>query len=216
MATGSVDSRDALCHALGRVVAERGWTRTSVDRVAAEAGLASAEFYDHFRSLEHCLVAVHDRMMARLLRNASRAVARRPLALGRAAWEAQLDAAMDATLLFLSVEPALARTCLVEIVAAGPRARARRDRALTSFTAYVEGLRLSHGGPMPPLAAELITLGTTDIVCRRIERGETELLPELMPDLRQLWIDSVARHDRGEPSGDAERAAALAAAAPAG
>jgi hypothetical protein len=50
---------------------------------------------------------------------------------------------------------------------------------------------------MPPLAAELIVLGTTELVNTRVARGEAEQLPELLPDLRRLWITSVERH--GEP-----------------
>ncbi len=193
MASGSGDTkRDALCHALTRVVAEHGWTGASPERVAREAGLAPHELYDHFRSLEHCYVAVYDRMMVRLSRTAIRAVATRTLALGRDAWQEQLDAIFSAALAFFSVEPALARTCLVEVLAAGPAARERRDEALGRLTSYVEGLRLTHGEPMPPLAAEMIALGTTELMYTRVARGEAERLPELLPELRQLWFASVA------------------------
>lgn len=195
MASGNADtSREALCNALVRVAAERGWRRTSVERVAREAGLAPHELYDHFRSLEHCLVAVHDRMLARVTRTAARAAAAHALAVGPGPWREQLDAVLGSVLTFFSLEPALARTCLVEILEAGPLARARRDDALDRFTAYVEGLRLTHGEPIPPLAAELIVLGTTDLIYTRVARGETDALPQLMPDLRCLWVDTVERH----------------------
>lgn len=183
--------RDALCHALTRVVAARGWTGTSPDRVARDAGLEPREFYDHFRSLEHCFVAVYDRMFARAARTAKRAVATRTLALGRDAWQEQLDALFSGVLTFFSLEPALARTCLVEGLVAGPLARARRDDALDSFTSCVEGMRLTHGEPMPPLAAELIVLGTTELIHTRVARGEAEHLPALQPDLRRLWFMAV-------------------------
>ena len=171
--------RDALCHALTRVVSERGWTGASPAGVAREAGIAPERFYDHFRSLEHCFVAVYDRMLARVTRTAKRAVATRTLTLGRDAWQEQLDALFSGVLMFFSLEPALARTCLVEGLSAGPAARARRDDALDRFTSYVEGLRLTHGEPMPPLAAELIVLGTTELIYNRVDRGETEHLPDL-------------------------------------
>lgn len=195
MASGNADiSREALCNALVRVAAERGWRGTTAERVAREAGLAPHALYDHFRSLEHCLVAVHDRMLVRVTRTASRAAATRALAVGADAWREQLDAVLGSVLTFFSLEPALARTCLVEILEAGPLARARRDDALDRFTAYVEGLRLTHGEPIPPLAAELIVLGTTDLIHTRVARGETDALPDLMPDLRCLWVDTVERH----------------------
>lgn len=186
--------REALCHAMTRVVSERGWSGTSPDRVAREAGLAPHEFYDHFRSLEQCYMAVYNRMLARLTRTVRRSIATRTLTLGPGAWQEQLDALFSGFLSFFSVEPALARTCLVEVRNAGPGARARRDDAIGRFTAFVEGLRLTHGEPMPPLAAELIVLGTTELIHTRVARGEAERLTHLLPQLRQLWFTTVAEH----------------------
>lgn len=195
MASGSGETkRDALCHALTRVVAQHGWAGTSPRRVAQEAHIAPEEFYDHFRSLEHCYVAVYDRMMDRLSRTALRTVASRAAGLGPAAWQEELEAVFAGTLFFFSLEPALARTCLVEVLAAGPAARRRREDALARLTSYVETLRLNHGEPMPSLAAEIIALGTTDLMYTRVARGEAEQLPELLPELRQLWLSSVAEH----------------------
>jgi AcrR family transcriptional regulator len=194
------DARDAVLRALPRVVAEHGWRQTTPQRVARDAGLAPDAFWDHFRSLEHCFVAVYDRTIERIARTAIRSVASRTLALGPEAWEEQLDAILGAVLTFLSVEPALAKTCIVEVLEAGPDARARRDEALGRFANYVEGLRLTHGEPMPPLAAEMIVLGTTDLIYRRVARGETDALPELLPELRQIWISSVAEQQEEMPS----------------
>jgi AcrR family transcriptional regulator len=179
---------------LTRVVAEYGWAGSTPDRVAREARIAPPRFYDHFRSLEQCYVTVYDRMLARVSRIATRQVEASTLTPGTRAWQGQLDAIFSGMLMFFSLEPALARTCLVEVLTAGPAARARRDAALEDFTAYVEGLRLSNGEPMPPLAAELIVLGTTELLARRVARGEAERLPALLPELRQLWQTTVEQH----------------------
>lgn len=193
--SGSVTpGHEALCHALVRVVYERGWAQTSPERVAREAGLAPPEFWDHYRSLEHCFVTVYDRMLARITVTATRAVASRPLTLGREAWRDQLEAAIGGVLTFLSVEPMLARTCIVEGLAAGADARAHRDAALGHFVSYVEGLHLTHGEPMPPLAAEMIALGTYELVYARVARNEAEQLPEMLLELRQMWVASVEEH----------------------
>jgi AcrR family transcriptional regulator len=186
--------REALLHALTRVLSQRGWSGTTPDRVAREAGLAPHEFYDHFRSLEQCYLAVYNRMLVRVTRTVKRSIATRTLTLGPAAWQQQLDALFTGFLSFFSVEPALARTCLVEVHHAGSAARARRDDAIGRFTAFVEGLRLTHGEPMPPMAAELIVLGTTELIHTRVARGETEQLTDLLPQLRQLWFTTVAEH----------------------
>lgn len=198
MATsGSVPKgNEALCHALVRVVSERGWAKTSPERVAREAGLAPHEFWDHYRSLAHLFVTVYDQMLARITVTATRAVASRPLTLGRQAWREQLEAAIGGVLTFLSVEPMLARTCIVEGLAAGPDARAHRDAALGRFVSYVEGLHLTHGEPMPPLAAEMIALGTYELIYTRVARGEAEQLPEMLPELRRMWTASVEEHSK--------------------
>lgn len=186
--------REALCHALTRVVSERGWNGTSVARVAHEARLAPHEFYNHFRSLEQCYIAVYNRMLVRVTRTVKRSIATRTLTLGPSAWQEHLDALFTGFLSFFSVEPALARTCLVEVHHAGPAARDRRDDAIGRFSAFVEGLRLTHGEPMPPHTAELIVLGTTELIHHRVAQGEAEQLTELLPELRQLWFTAVVEH----------------------
>ncbi len=188
--------KERLCRALTSVVDERGWNGASPGLVAREAGLTTGEFYDEFRSLEHCHAAVYDGMLARLSRLAERALADRSSTPGHAAWRQQLDAVLGSMLWFFSLEPALARTCLVEGPHAGTAARARRDEALDRFAGFVEGLRLSNGQPMPPLAVEVIVLGVTELIRKRVAGGDTDSLPDLLPDLRQLWTATGRReHD---------------------
>jgi len=186
--------REALRNALPRVVAEHGWAQTSPARLSLAAGIPPQEFWDHYRSLEHCFVEVYDRMLERVMRTAIRSVASRPLTLGAEAWQDQLDAIMTGVLAFFSVEPDLAKTCLVEVLEVGPTARARREDALGQFASYVEGLRLTHGEPMPAVAAEMIALGTTDLISKRVANEEADELLELLPELRQMWRASVAEH----------------------
>jgi AcrR family transcriptional regulator len=190
--------RERLCRALTGVVDERGWQGASPGVVARAAGLTVNDFYDCFRSPEHCYVAVYDGMVERLARVAGRALAGLPDDPEDDAWGRQLDAVIGAALWFFAVEPALARTCLLEVHNAGPTARARRDIALGELADFVEGLRLAHGQPMPPVAAEVIVLGTSMLIHRRVERGEAEQLPLLLPELRQMWASTLAGH--AEPS----------------
>lgn len=193
--------RERLCRALTRVVDERGWAGTSPALVARAAGLTTSGFYDEFRSLEHCCIATYDEMLARLTRIAERALADVETTPGPRGWREQLDALMNAVLWFFSLETALARTCLVEALNAGPAMRARRDAALGDFARYVESLRLANGEPMPRVAAELIVFGTTELIYKRVARGEADRLPQLLPELRSLWSTTVTEH--ADPAGDA-------------
>ncbi len=190
--------RERLCRALTSVVDERGWEGASPGGVARAAGLTVNDFYDCFRSLEQCYVAVYDGMVERLARVAERALAAAPGVAGGDAWGRQLDAVVGAGLWFFAVEPALARTCLAEVHNAGPAARARRDDALGAFADFAERLRLAHGQPLPAVATEVIVLGTSTLVHQRVARGEAEQLPLLLPELRRMWASTVTRP--AEPS----------------
>lgn len=185
---------ERFCDALTRVVDERGWSGATPGSIAREAGLTTNEFYDRFRSLEHCYVEVYDGMIGRLGQLVEQALATRAATPGERCWEDELEVVLGTVLWFFALEPALARTCVVEFASAGDAARRRRDDALSQFIAYVESLRLAHGEPMPAVAAEVIALGTAELIQTRVARGEAESLPELLPELRRLWCATVDDH----------------------
>jgi hypothetical protein len=75
--------------------------------------------------------------------------------------------------------------CIVEVMAAGPEAVARRNEAMRAFAALIEENARERLAESPPsdLTAETVVGGIYDVVYTRILRGETRELPSLAPDL---------------------------------
>jgi hypothetical protein len=113
-------------------------------------------------------------------------------------------AALRATLGFFAAEPDLARLCLLESVSATPKIALRfREAVLTGVPALARGrAELADPNSLLPEAESSIIGGAVSLATRAIAAGETEKLPELLPDLTDFILS---------PYLGAERAAAAAA-----
>lgn len=108
--------------------------------------------------------------------------------------------------------------CIVEVLAAGPRAAARRNEAMRLFTEIIEDNihELLPGCQVAALAAETIVGGIHEVVFNRILAGRTDELPAVADDLLVtiLMLDVGTRelaHDspvRGSAPGEAATPAA--------
>jgi hypothetical protein len=96
-----------------------------------------------------------------------------------------MRAGLAAFLDFLAREPGFARMCIVEALAAGPEAIARRNGAMAAFATLISDNAREIGTPLEPqpLTAETIVGGTYEVVYTRIVRGDIRRLPELLADL---------------------------------
>src|SRR5271155_5183301 len=113
------------------VVAERGYAGSSVERVAARAGVSRRTFYASFENREACVLALLDLGLKRTGDLVARAFAREDT------WEDGVRSALASLLGFLDSEPLLARVWLVESLAAGSRALERREHNLAALRALV-------------------------------------------------------------------------------
>jgi hypothetical protein len=75
--------------------------------------------------------------------------------------------------------------CIVEALAAGPDAIARRNSAMAAFADLIEENARVLGTPIEPqpITAETIVGGIYEVVYTRIVRGDIRQLPDLLPDL---------------------------------
>jgi AcrR family transcriptional regulator len=184
--TAEPSAEVALLSAVARVAATGGYAAATPANVASEARLPEQAFWHHFDSVEQCYLAMYDWVVRQLKEEVDRAVAGWPE--DPTACRRQLDAGFGAVLRFLAGRPVLARACVVEVMAAGDRARERRDTALGHFTYRLEVLRRSYGESVPRLAPEMVVRGTYGLIQVRVARGETEQLEQLLPDLRYVWL----------------------------
>lgn len=156
-------------------VAENGYANTPVAAVLKRAGVSRETFYEHFANKEECFLAAYDAAAMTVLG----AVAEAPVAPdGSPAVLARLDAALARYLAVLAAEPALARTFLVEVYAAGPAALARRVAIQARFTEAVIQM-LSARSEQERFNCNALVGTVIALVTEKICAGETAELESL-------------------------------------
>lgn len=123
--------RARLVRAMADLAAERGFADVSVTAVCARANVSRARFYDFFDSREACLLAVLDEGY----RYASAAIERASSKAGD--WREGARLGLAELLLFFETEPEITRVCVVESLAAGPRALKARERHVASMVQLI-------------------------------------------------------------------------------
>jgi AcrR family transcriptional regulator len=170
--------RDRLLRGMAAAVAARGYAGTRIADVTAIAGVSRRTFYEHFANKEDCFLAAFafgaDLLVARV-----RAAYEPP-----GAWPDRLRAGVGALLTGLASEPDFARVCLVEVLAAGPRALELRRHVLDAFAALVRDSQRDSPAPPPPaLAYEILVGGICEALYARVQSGHPGDLPALLPEL---------------------------------
>lgn len=175
--------RNRIHQAMMEVVSERGYPETRVVDVIGVAGVSRKTFYELFDSKEDCFLAAYDVLLGNLWREASEAFESRP----GAAWADRAGAALEALLEHLSQHPEEARFAIVEVLAAGPKALARRDAALRQFTGFLEAGRSETTVELPGITSLAIAGGINELLYSEILHGAAARLQSRLPDL-MFWI----------------------------
>ena len=170
--------RARLLRAMTDEVAERGYAATTAVSVFRRAGVSSRAFYEIFTGVEDCFLAAYDACSAA----AAEAVGR-----GQCIGSARdrFAAMLETYLGLLAAEPAMARTFLVEVYAAGPAAVQRRVDVHRRFTDLTVGVLAGGRRRSRADVAAVATLvdAVTFAVTLHVAAGEFDALPGLRPDL---------------------------------
>jgi AcrR family transcriptional regulator len=181
--------RERLLSAAAAVFARHGYAKATAEAISREAGMSKATFYEHFTNKEDAILALFDACAAQLaqrMAEATRVVPEEP--------ESQIRAGGRAFLAALAEEPERARTVLVEIIGAGPRALERRDAMLEHFAALIDAENAAaarkHGTPRfsSPHDAFAIVGATVELCSRQLRLGEPKTLQELEPVIDRLAL----------------------------
>ncbi len=129
--------RERMLRAMAQAVAERGYAKTPVAEVLRRAGVSRETFYEHFANKEECFIAAYHGAAGIVL---GAVAGETGAASGTASFAERLDRGLARYLALLASEPAIARTFLVEVYAAGPEALAQRVVVQRRFTAAVAAL----------------------------------------------------------------------------
>ena len=175
----AANQRERILSAVAKAVAALGYAETSVEAIIERAGVSRRTFYDHFKNKEDAFLAAYDAAIHQQVKYVRLAYLKQSTARER------LRAGIGAYLEFLANEPEFARMCIVEALAAGPRALARRSAAVRMFTEIIEDNihELDPDCQIAELAAETIVGGIHEVVFSRILADRTDELPGLVDDL---------------------------------
>jgi AcrR family transcriptional regulator len=176
--------RGRILLALATTMATKGYPATTIDDIAREARVSKTIVYTHFRGgKEQCLLELYERATERVLdtvREAQEAARAAGLP-----WRARVHAVVSAYLSAMAAGPAVSWTALVEVQAAGPRARALRRQVVDRYVDMLADLagELVEEAPdeVQPVDRALLLAavgGINELMLARIERGDAAALAE--------------------------------------
>lgn len=187
--------RARLLLAMTYAVAEKGYANTSVADVISRAGVSRATFYAMFRDKEECFREAYETaagQIALLMTNGIRAMVAEAFQPGKPKDPVRiLDRALTVYLGTLASQPQLARTFLVEVYAAGPKAIEQRRVSMEVFVTLIsEALRgipgMAGDDPDQKFAVRLLVNAVSSMVTSLVGTGEYQRLPELKAPLLRL------------------------------
>ena len=176
--------RARIVSALAQETSEKGYRAVTVADIVKRAAIARNTFYENFKSKEDCFLAAQEFAM-------SEALERIVTAAGELEdWPQRVRAGLAAFLEYVAEEPALARTCMVESLTAGPEAVKHYERSQQAFVSLFRlGRAVSpHGKDLPETMEEAIIGGVFWIVYQRLTVAEASSVPELLPEVVEFAL----------------------------
>lgn len=186
--------RARIVAALAQETAEKGYRAVTVANIVKRAGIARNTFYENFGSKEECFLATQEYAMSAAL---ERVVA----AAGEIDdWPRRVRAGLAAFLTYVSEEPALARTCMVEALTAGPASVKYYEESLQAFVSLFQlGRDVSpHGRELPETLEEALIGGVFWIVYQRLTGPESGRVVELTPELTEFILQHYLSADEAQ------------------
>lgn len=175
--------RERLIAAMTDMVAERGYTATSVADVIESAGVSRKTFYVHFQDRRDCLIAAYESVAQHTLDGVGAA------AQGQSERD-RLPATISALCEQAAQNPGGFHLQVAEIAAAGQAGLTSHEQWILSLAALLrDGLRSSAGEPSPQLLG-LISGGLSRVICDRAQEGRLD--GDAQPLARELarWARS--------------------------
>ena len=177
MAT-TISRHQLILEAMVRVVGAKGYRETSVADVIEEASTSRATFYKYFDDKHDCFLAAYDMVVEQVfLEITASCDPEQP-------WLDRVRQGLTTILGMFALDPALGRTALVEVAAAGADARQRHWDAVARFTEFLEdGKQLSGGLELPRHVSLMSTGAVAGLIFDELLAGRADQLPALLPDL---------------------------------
>lgn len=170
--------RQSILEAMVRVVGHKGYKATSVADVIEEADASRTTFYKYFDDKHDCFLAAYDMVVEKVVDEVVASCD------GEQDWVERVRIGLTKIVDMFALDPALARTAIVEVSAAGADARQRHWDAVSKFTGFLEGGRQVAADPELPDNIALMAAGAVSgLIFDELLTGRAERLPELLPEL---------------------------------
>lgn len=176
--------RVRIIDALAQEVSEKGYRSVTVADIVKRAAVARNTFYENFSSKEDCFLAAQQLAMSAALEQVVAAAGEHE------SWPQRVRAGLTAFLEYVTEEPALARTCMVEGLSAGPAAIKYYEESQHAFVSLFQlGRDVSpYGGDLPETFEEAIIGGVFWIVYQRLADSEADAFAELTPEVIEFAL----------------------------
>jgi AcrR family transcriptional regulator len=178
-----------ILSAMAEVASEKGAGSVTVAHVVTRAGVSRRTFYDLFADREECFLAAFEEAIGRLSAQVIEAYER------EGSWRERIRAGLWALLVFLDEEPATARLCVVESLAAGPRVLERRAVVLRALVRAIDEGRCEGRSAtprksiqLPPLTAEGVVGAVLSVIHTRLSEPRAKPLTGLLGELMGVIV----------------------------
>jgi AcrR family transcriptional regulator len=186
--------RARLTEGLVAAIAEKSYAAVTIADVARTARVSKRTFYEHFADKEACFLALYAEASDELLELVATATTT-----AAGPWEARIGAAARAYFERVAGEPELIRAALLEIHAAGPRARVlrrevqrRHAEQLLEFSRAAEAEEDGVRALTPALVTAVVG-GLDELMLEAVEAGRADRLGELADAAAELIRAVLAR-----------------------
>jgi len=194
--------RARIVNALAEETARQGFRAVTVADIVKRAGIARNTFYENFSSKEECFLAAQEYAMSTALERVVEAAGLFD------EWALRVRAGLGAFLGYVIEEPALARTCMVEALSAGPAAVRYYEESQQAFVSLFHlGRDVSpHGADLPETLEEAIIGGVFWILYQRLT-SRSQAIERLLPELVEFALapylgpEEARRVAAGDPEG---------------
>jgi AcrR family transcriptional regulator len=170
-----------------------GYAEASAEAISREAGMSKATFYEHFANKEECIIALFD-AAATAVQTALEESTGIDVLPPESTPEERVRLGARAFFAALEAYPDQARTLLVEIIGAGPRAMERRDEILQGFADLIDRQnaaaadRLGAQRFASPDDAYAIVGAVVELASRQLRRGNPPELRDLEPVIERVVV----------------------------
>jgi AcrR family transcriptional regulator len=188
------NQRDRLTAGIIAAVAARGYHDASVSDICAAAGVSRRTFYSYFSSKEECYLQAFDLIANYLAHALAEAGAE------EGDWPAAVRARLAVMLDTFAANPDLVRFALIAPLRAGDRLAVHYQQEMQRILRLLsEGKPRELSSPRGAIEQALIG-GAAALMVGKVEDGDGNNLPDLLPDLVELFLTPYLGRDEAARS----------------